>query len=188
MKVDDNMIFFIISQIYIYLYKKYRYMEKTIWKKEEDDFLFENYESLNKKDLISHLQRTWIGIQSRASKLGIKRIKVNHKNGEQKIWKTQEIKYLKENYKKGNVDDFVKKLGRSWSAIQQKAFCFKLKRESESFSNPFKLINGSNESLYWIGFCLADGHFNEKSKQLQINLAIKDFKHLKKLAKFINYT
>lgn len=162
-------------------------MKRRIWKREDDEFLIKNYKSLGKEKIVYSLKKTWSSIQSRASRLKIKRIYVSHRNGTQKIWTQQEIEYLKKNYEELDSTIIVEQLNRTWSSIQQKAFSLHLKRENKALSNQFNLINGSNESLYWIGFCMADGHFNEKNKQLQINLAKKDFRHLEKFAEFMDY-
>jgi hypothetical protein len=52
-------------------------------------------------------------------------------------------------------------------------------------SNMGVLLEETNESYYWIGFILADGHIN-KSNRLKVVLAIKDFEHLNKLKNFLN--
>ena len=65
------------------------------------------------------------------------------------------------------------------------AFLLGLKRDIPN-ANIINLMNESNEAYYWLGFIMADGHFN-KNKQLQINLAKKDLNHLKKFARFIEF-
>lgn len=46
------------------------------------------------------------------------------------------------------------------------------------------LLNETNETYYWLGFILADGHI-DKSKRLIIRLGIKDSTHLLKLAIYL---
>lgn len=58
-------------------------------------------------------------------------------------------------------------------------------------TNCFKLLNGSNESLYWVGFILADGNVNQdkrnnRSIKLSISLSESDLDHLKKYQNFID--
>lgn len=48
-----------------------------------------------------------------------------------------------------------------------------------------KLLDETNESYYWIGFLLADGHFGENGR-ISLTLSAKDLDHLQKYAKFIN--
>ena len=47
-------------------------------------------------------------------------------------------------------------------------------------------MDETNEAYYWLGFIMADGHFNTNN-QIQINLAEKDLNHLKKFADFVEY-
>lgn len=47
-----------------------------------------------------------------------------------------------------------------------------------------KLLDGSLEATYWLGFILADGHLS-KTNRLKIALSIKDTAHLEKLKNFL---
>jgi hypothetical protein len=47
-----------------------------------------------------------------------------------------------------------------------------------------KLLDGSLESYYWLGFLCADGHFS-KTNRLNVTLSAKDKMHLINLAKFL---
>lgn len=49
-----------------------------------------------------------------------------------------------------------------------------------------RLLENTYESLYWIGFILADGHIADN--RLVISLSIKDIEHLQKFKDFIGYT
>lgn len=49
----------------------------------------------------------------------------------------------------------------------------------------YRLLDGSYESFYWLGFLMADGHFSNKNR-LKIIIAEKDKDHLEKLQKFLN--
>lgn len=155
------------------------------WSKEEDNYLITNYPN-NKKELIqSVINRSWMSIQTRASRLGINRINIDINGKSNNIWNKKEIDYLESNYQKLEKDILKASLNRSWSSIQNKAFILKLKRDVAN-ADSTNLINGSNEAYYWLGFIMADGHFNN-NKQIQINLAIKDLDHLVKFAKFVDY-
>lgn len=52
--------------------------------------------------------------------------------------------------------------------------------------NAFEKIE-TEEEAYWLGFILADGYINEERKLLQIKLAEKDKKHLKKFLQFLQF-
>ncbi len=103
-----------------------------------------------------------------------------------RIWNELEIEYLSKNYKFGDKEEIKKVLNRSWSSIQNKAFLLKIKRNKLN-SNSLKLTDETNEAYYWLGFIMADGHFNLNTNQIQINLAQKDLDHLKKFANFVEY-
>lgn len=48
-----------------------------------------------------------------------------------------------------------------------------------------KLLEETSETYYWIGFLLADGHFDYKKSRIRISLSIKDKDHLKKFCNYI---
>ncbi len=48
-----------------------------------------------------------------------------------------------------------------------------------------KLLLNTPEAYYWMGFIMADGHIESKIYRLSVTLAIKDKRHLIKLAKYI---
>lgn len=155
------------------------------WLKSEDDYLLSNYARGNKNNIIKALGRTWSSIQSRASRLNLKKINANINGCDVEIWSNEEIEFLKFNYQKMSRDLIISKLNRTWSSIQNKAFLLRIKRNCLS-ANISKLINKTNEAYYWLGFIMADGHFSN-SCQIQINLAEKDLHHLKKFANYIEY-
>ena len=102
-----------------------------------------------------------------------------------KKWNTIEESFLLKNYAKLDRFELISKLNRSWSSIRNKASSLNLKREIAN-ANIIHLANESNEAYYWLGFLIADGHFNT-NKQLQVNLSKKDLRHLVKFANFIEY-
>lgn len=156
-----------------------------IWSKIEDNYLISNYANGKKDDIVTYLNRSWMSIQTRASRIGLKKINLEILGREAKIWDEKSINYLVLNYEKTDKGELIKTLNRSWSSIQNKSFLLELTRETAN-ANSLKLINESNEAYYWLGFIMADGHFNT-NKQLQINLANKDLEHLKKFADFVEY-
>lgn len=104
-----------------------------------------------------------------------------------KLWNQDDIQYLIENYSKFDLSKISKDLERSLSSITNKAHILGLENRNRKYSNLSKLLEETNESYYWIGFLMADGHFG-KSGQIQVNLSKKDFNHLKKLANYIEYS
>jgi hypothetical protein len=157
------------------------------WNKEEDNYLISNYPTGIKEEIQIALKRSWFSIQSRASKLKIGRTLVVNDGKENKIWSEIETTFLINNYLCLDKKELVFKLNRSWSSIRNKLNLLKLKLPSQILNaNSLKLINETNESYYWLGFIMADGHFS-KNNQIQINLNKKDLNHLKLFATFIEY-
>lgn len=105
----------------------------------------------------------------------------------QKYWEKWEIDYLKDNYSNSCMDGILEQLSdRTKSSITNKAYLLGLDNRSSKLANLNKLLDESNETYYWMGFLLADGHFS-KSGQIQINLSEKDLEHLKKFSTFVEY-
>jgi hypothetical protein len=104
-----------------------------------------------------------------------------------KRWSEIEDDLLRETYFKGGIDDMIKTFSRSWDAIKLHAAKLQLNRWSGFYrkSDLSILLHETPETMYWIGFLLADGHFSKKSR-LALTLAIKDEVHLKKFAQYIN--
>lgn len=156
------------------------------WLNSEDEYLIENYSNGDINEMTNKLNRTWKSIHSRAKKLLLKRKQTKIKGKNINIWDESEIKYLINNYPNLEKNKIMCHLNRGWSSIQNKAFLLNIKRDVRN-SNSYKLKNGSNESYYWLGFIMADGHFNDKSKQIQINLSEKDIHHLMRLSEYVEY-
>ena len=155
------------------------------WSVKDDEYLRNNYSLSSKEELTQHLKRSWMSINTRASKLKIKKININIRGKEFKIWSIDEDNYLRIHYPNFDKEKIIFQLKRSWSSIQNRAFLLKIKRVSKK-AQIINLINGTNESFYWLGFLIADGHFS-KTNHIQINLNEKDLGHLNKFAKFIEY-
>lgn len=155
------------------------------WNDEEDNYLITNYSNGKKDEMIKKLNRSWVSIQSRASRFNIKKINVEIKGLDVKIWSNEEINFLKENYRSLDKEQLIKHLNRTWSSIQNKAHLLSIEREANGCEIK-NLINKTNEAYYWLGFIMADGHFS-KTNRIQINLSTKDLEHLKLFAKFISF-
>ncbi len=104
----------------------------------------------------------------------------------QKFWTNDEINYLKKNHGKKTLNEMVNELNRSPSSIINKSHLLKLNLRTNRLCDLGELINESNESYYWLGFLMADGHFSKRG-QIQINLSEKDLQHLIKFSKFVKY-
>lgn len=105
-----------------------------------------------------------------------------------KQYTNEDIEYLKTYYPRQNQKEIVNNLGRSWNSIQKKAHKLKINRElyTSKNNNKFKkLCEDSVESSYWLGFLIADGHFN-KNKFITLNLQKKDIVHLNLFRKFLS--
>lgn len=107
-----------------------------------------------------------------------------------KKWTEKEINFLKINYSNLEKELLLINIKKSWNAIKLMAEKLGLKRNHDfkRNSNFNKLLDKSNESLYWLGFLLADGHFNFNNKRIKLTLSTKDINHLVKYSKFIETT
>ena len=100
------------------------------------------------------------------------------------------ILFLEENYNSLNQDLLIKELDRNWDSIVSKASTLKLSRSTDFLRNSDfnKLTDGSNQGFYWLGFLLADGHFNFKSKRITLSISMRDTNHMLEFCKFVNTT
>lgn len=95
--------------------------------------------------------------------------------------------YLIENYSKKSKEEIKNDLGLSWSYIQKMAHLLNIKRDFNESVKSFslsKLLNGSNESYYWIGFIIADGHIT-KEDNIQVNVSGRDISHMIRLRDYL---
>jgi len=63
-----------------------------------------------------------------------------------------------------------------------------MKIDTQINSNIKKLLDESNESMYWIGFILADGHIDNVKNRLTVATSIKDLDYLKTLSDYLETT
>lgn len=152
------------------------------WSLEEDEILLQNYENITKENHKQYLpKRDYVNI--------IQRLNLNGIFKRNKKWSQKETKLLKEMYYDYEKEEILQTLkNRSWDSIKLKAEKLNLQR-SHDFSRKNqvkKLLEDTNESFYWIGFILADGHIG--NNRLKISLSNKDEKHLKVFCKFIENT
>jgi hypothetical protein len=146
------------------------------WSEYEKQILIENFNNPNLQQLIN---RSKSAIQQQLNKMNL--------FTRNKYWSSNEDKYLIKNYFNASIDEITTNLKRTWNSIKLRANKLNLKRSNEFLqkSNLKKLLNGSNETFYWLGFLIADGHFDFKNKRISLTTSIKDLEHIKKYAKFI---
>lgn len=96
-------------------------MSKKLWTPEELDFLTKNYPSLGAPKCAEHLDRSVKSVNVKASRLGLK--VVSNRN-----WTEEEISFLAEQVPiSASFAEIAKELGRSTTAIEQKARSLGLK-------------------------------------------------------------
>lgn len=105
-------------------------------------------------------------------------------------WSPAEISYLKLHYDSAPVCDLLSKVNHSLSSIHTKAHLLGLHRMDgiQRKSNLEILNDGSLQSLYWVGFIMADGHFHKRGSTLRLDVAEFDKGHLEEYRTYINAT
>lgn len=104
------------------------------------------------------------------------------------IWCKDELSILKNNYNKMKTIDLLKLLPkRSLISIKQMIWKNKLflKGRNRRMYNLEKLLGNTNETYYWIGFLLADGHFNKKNNRIHLSIHKKDIVQIQRFSDFI---
>ena len=122
------------------------------WTKKEESVLLDN-QNKSIDDLQKLLPgRTEESIRQRRNKLGLF---VGYRK-----WTPIENEYLIKNYSLGNPDKMCVDLDRTWVAIKIQARKLDLLRDLDTYKTTTlgNLLDMSHDSLYWIGFILADGH------------------------------
>lgn len=153
------------------------------WTKEEDLFLMNNHNKMTSKEMENYIGHTWRAIQMRIQNLGLSQNKCTP-------WTDEEINFLRNNYERFSNEDLGKQINRSRSSIQNKLTKLGLVRSDKYTYNIdfFEKID-TEEKAYWYGFILADGYVAEndkaRSRELSIQLAVRDIEHLKKFNKSI---
>ena len=149
------------------------------WSDDQILQLGENY-TLPKSELQAlFTDRSWDAITQKINKLGLTR-----KNNKWSDWEDQ---YLTTNYFLTSTTDIAHYLNRTIPSIIQRAIKLNLEKSKSIYRKTTcsKLLDGSLESIYWLGFIFADGHIS-KSNRLNITLSLKDLSHLEKFASYIN--
>jgi intein/homing endonuclease len=105
-------------------------------------------------------------------------------------WNSDEINYLKENYKSMTNNEIAIQLDRSKNAVDMKIKRLGLKKSKYIYNHNYFEIIDNEEKAYWLGFIFADGcvtwNKENNSCELSIKIQANDFTHLKKFNKSIN--
>lgn len=152
--------------------------QKKSWSKEEEDIISCKYPDLSAiAESLPH--RTTCAISQHANRMGL--------SLRNRRWTNEEDDILRNEYYMGNTADIAEKLKRSASSVVLRARHLKLSKSNSIYRNTncHRLVDGSLQSIYWIGFILADGHITANHK-LKIALSSADKQHLDKLASYIN--
>jgi hypothetical protein len=97
-------------------------------------------------------------------------------------WSSKEMDYLRSNWGQLSISGLVAGgLCRSIPAMYAKAKEMGLS-VSPKISSLAPLLEDNHLSFYWMGFLMADGHFDSKNKRLGVTLGYKDMEFLEKLA------
>jgi len=89
------------------------------WKKDELDFLKEEYENLGAAKIGRKLNRSKASVQGKARSLGLRTDVAG--GGSAERWDSDEVEYLRENYSDTPVKEIAEKLGRSRDSVYGKA-------------------------------------------------------------------
>lgn len=103
-------------------------------------------------------------------------------------WTEDETLFLIRNYPNSSLSIISKGLpNRTYNAIKRMAHILKIKRlvKPNKKSDVSILLDNSPESLYWLGFIVADGSFINR-KRLKVLIHKKDRDHLEKLAEYLS--
>lgn len=157
---------------------------KDKWTEEETDFLIKNHSSLSFREIGRQLSKCKGTVKSKILRLGLTLRPYKFER-----WTDEEIALLKlkyENtYKSELLEIFPKRQGWEINNMASK-LNIKKNRDFVIMAKVGNLLKDSPESLYWMGFLLADGHFS-KTNRLELSIATKDKNHLEKFADFLEY-
>lgn len=102
-----------------------------------------------------------------------------------KRWTLKELQDLKELYPNKDKEWLENYFARDWRKIKDKASKEGI-RKIVGNEGLEVLLNDSLQTMYWMGFLLADGTFTKN--RLSVELSNKDKNHLKSFASYINTT
>lgn len=138
--------------------KKLQARTYHVWTEEETNFLKENYKKMKVSAIAKALGVTEQSVKSRAKILKIqaswsskqeRRRLVNKINSMAKRWTVEETEYLKNNYDKVSMEEMIKKIGKTASAINGKIRSLKLQGLLNSRQLPLNLEKKSANRERW---------------------------------------
>jgi hypothetical protein len=102
-------------------------------------------------------------------------------------WSEQDKADFERMYTSSSIAEIMERFpNRSWEALKRRGHYRGLPLSRKNYNCDLTpLLDGSNESSYWLGFLLADGHFSRGAVVLE--LSQKDQHHIEKFCKFIGY-
>lgn len=149
--------------------------------------MIEHYGKMTAKHIAVKLKCSREQIKGRARRLGLKgRIDGITRYS---IWTEEEIRLLRKIYATSTRDDLLKAFPRfEHLQIESKANKCGLVKNRDMFvlGRVSKLLDGTFEAMYWLGFLLADGHFSANGR-IRLTLAALDRKHVKRFGRFIEF-
>lgn len=158
--------------------KRHHHLE---WSLNEIQILKEKYKKSSKKEIEILLpNRKYENITQKYNSL--------FKDRKKTRWSAFQLDFLKKYYYDLDKQILIKTIKKTWDAIKLKAAQLTLKRSYDFArkSDLSVLLQETNLKYYWLGFLLADGHYNNINKRIHLTLAKKDTSHVEKFAKFIN--
>lgn len=99
-----------------------------------------------------------------------------------RYWTNQEVLDLRNYYPDKPKEWLENYFAREWRSIKDKASKERIAKNKGNEGLTI-LLNDSLQSVYWMGFLLADGHIADS--RIQIELSQKDSEHLKEFAKYV---
>ena len=145
-------------------------MGSKLWTEEENIILKDNYLIKTEEELLQLLPgRTFFNIKVHWNKNFNDVIL-------RRAWTLEEDEFLIHNYHNLDKNKLIENFNRSWDAIKLRAGKLRIKRSNDfvRHSKLDVLLDETCINYYWLGFLLADGHFDTKSSRLVFWIDKKD--------------
>lgn len=151
------------------------------WKKEEIDFLKNNYGILSLQEISNAIGKTIPAIKHKVARENIQ---------SPKTWTQEEIDYICKHYKEMTNKELAENIGRTKTAVDLKINRLGLEKSKYVYDRSFFHCIDNEDKAYWCGFIMADGCVTIQEEinscELQISLQARDGSHLKKFNKAIS--
>ena len=135
------------------------------WSTDELVILRDNYPVAPFPELYKLLhKRSGSAIRAKAHLFGLSR------DGDRR-WTKKEDEILRRIYSNSEIDEICSLLpNRTWISIKLKAISFGLKlgRGNNKKSDLRVFLDDTPETYYWLGFLMADGHFEKKGRLIVV--------------------